>query len=192
MPLDPAAAPSLDDLFEALATRGTGAYGLSDVTQLEHALQAAALAEAEGLGEAQTIAALFHDIGHLFEAEHDVDLAAQGIDDKHEDGSADVLDPIFGPAIARPVRLHVASKRYLCAVEPAYFDALAPDSVTSLALQGGPMSTAEVAAFEADPWFAQGVALRRIDDRAKTPGLAVPPLSAYRAAAERLAAARAG
>ena len=49
MPLDPAAAPSLDDLFEALATRVTGAYGLSDFTQLEHALQAAALAEAEDL-----------------------------------------------------------------------------------------------------------------------------------------------
>lgn len=176
---------TLDQLFERMATRGTGAYGLSDVNQLEHALQSAALAEARGLGPAMTIAALFHDVGHLFE-EADVDLASEGVDDHHEDASADLLDPLFGPEVSAPVRLHVAAKRYLCGAEPAYFDKLSQDSRTSLAIQGGPMSAEEIAVFEAAPGFEAGVALRRIDDEAKVAGLEVPGLGAYRAMAEAL------
>ncbi|MEM9344323.1 MAG: HD domain-containing protein [Pseudomonadota bacterium] len=75
--------PTLPNLFTALVTRGNGAHGLSDVTQLEHALQTAVLARETGLSDAMVIAALFHDVGHLFESDEDVDLAAQGINDKH-------------------------------------------------------------------------------------------------------------
>ncbi|MEM0949418.1 MAG: HD domain-containing protein [Pseudomonadota bacterium] len=176
---------TLEMLFDRLGTRGTGAYGLADVNQLEHALQSAALAAAEKRGDGFTIAALFHDVGHLV-ADADVDLAAQGIDDRHEEASADVLLPIFGPEIAEPVRLHVASKRYLCTVEPDYYGKLSVDSVQSLELQGGLMSEDEVRDFEALPGFEHGVALRRIDDAAKVPGLAVPPLEAYRPVAQRV------
>ncbi len=175
---------TLETLFDRLATRGTGAYGLSDVNQLEHALQSAALAAAENRGDGFTIAALFHDVGHLV-ADEDVDLAAQGIDDRHEEASADVLLPLFGPEVAEPVRLHVASKRYLCTVEPDYYGKLSADSVQSLKLQGGLMSEDEVRAFEALPGHEHGVALRRIDDAAKVPGLDVPPLDSYRETARR-------
>lgn len=178
--------PTVDMLFERMATRGTGAYGLSDVNQLEHALQSAALAAQQGLDERMVIAALFHDIGHMFE-DADVDLAAEGIDDKHEDASAEVLHPLFGAAVSEPVRLHVASKRYLCATEAPYYDALAEDSKLSLKLQGGLMSADEIATFETNPHFREGVALRRIDDKAKVPGMAVPGLDAYREMADRLA-----
>jgi predicted HD phosphohydrolase len=30
------------------------------------------------------------------------------------------------PGLTEPIRLHVASKRYLCAVDPAYLDELSP------------------------------------------------------------------
>ena len=73
---------TLDLLFERLAKRGTGSYGLSDVSQLEHALQSAALARQSDSGDAFAIAALFRDVGHLL-ADEDIDLAAQGIDDRH-------------------------------------------------------------------------------------------------------------
>ncbi len=123
-------------------------------------------------------------MGHLV-ADEDVDLAAQGIDDRHEEASADVLLPLFGPEVAEPVRLHVASKRYLCTVEPDYYGKLSADSVQSLKLQGGLMSEDEVRAFEALPGHEHGVALRRIDDAAKVPGLDVPPLDSYRETARR-------
>ena len=180
---------TIDDLFERLGTRGTGAYGLSDVTQLEHALQAASLARNEGLSDRMVVAALFHDVGHLFE-EADTDLAAQGIDDKHEESSADLLAPLFGPDVAEPVRLHVASKRYLCSTESDYYDRLSEDSRLSLTLQGGLLSADEIAAFERNPYYRDGVALRRIDDRAKVAGLPVPDLDSYRETADAVLADR--
>src|SRR5262245_28126759 len=94
-----------DDLFALMRSRGNGRYGLSDVSQLEHALQSAALAAERQLGDALVIAALFHDLGHLLVGD-DVDLAEQGIDDVHEETSAGMLATIYGPAVAEPVRLH--------------------------------------------------------------------------------------
>lgn len=177
---------TLDLLFERLATRGTDAYGLSDVSQLDHALQSAALAAKEGLGHAMRIAALFHDVGHLV-ADHDVDLAAQGIDDRHEEASGDVLAELFGPEVSEPVRLHVAAKRYLCGAEPEYYEVLAADSKRSLELQGGPMRDRELREFEAQPHYKAALILRRIDDAAKVPGLEVPNLESYRKTAPTLA-----
>ena len=176
---------TVDQLFERLGTRGNGAYGLSSVTQLEHGLQSAALASERGLGDAMIIGALFHDIGHLGTAA-DVSLAEQGIDDRHEVASAEILARMFGPEISEPVRLHVNAKRYLCTVEADYRSRLSVDSLLSLKLQGGTLSDAEVAAFESEPHFRQAVALRRIDDDAKVPDLDVPGLEAYRALATSL------
>lgn len=176
---------TIEQLFERLGTRGNGAYGLSSVTQLDHGLQSAALAQERGLGDAMTIAALFHDVGHLGIAE-DVSLADQGIDDRHEFASAQILGRLFGPAVSEPVRLHVAAKRYLCTVEPDYLARLSEDSLVSLNLQGGTQSDEEKAAFESEPYFRDAVELRRIDDDAKVTGLVVPGLDSYRPMAEGL------
>jgi gamma-butyrobetaine dioxygenase len=74
----------------------------------------------------------------------------------------------------------VAAKRYFCAVDPAYWATLSAASVQSLALQGGPMSPAEVAEFAASPHFADAVQLRRFDDLGKEPALSTPPLEHFR------------
>jgi phosphonate degradation associated HDIG domain protein len=174
-----------DDLFTLMRSRGIGRYGLSAVSQMEHALQSAALAAARGLGDEIVIAALFHDLGHLLTGD-DADLAAQGIDDVHEETGAGMLESLFGPAVAEPVRLHVAAKRYLCGVNPAYYDKLSEDSRQSLALQGGPMTADEVAAFDRLEHRAAALALRLIDDEAKVPDLATPGLDSYREVARRI------
>ena len=72
----------------------------------------------------------------------------------------------FSPEVSEPVRLHVAAKRYLCAVEPDYFGKLSPDSVRSLGLQGGPMSADEIETFRRHPQHAEAVRLRRYDEEA--------------------------
>jgi phosphonate degradation associated HDIG domain protein len=176
---------SMDRIFQVLEGRGSGRYGLSSVTQKEHALQAADLAAKRGLGDQLVIAALFHDVGHLLVGE-DVDLAQAGLDDLHEVTSANALETLFGNSVSEPVRLHVAAKRYLCAVNPAYYDKLSEDSRRSLALQGGPMSPTEVAAFDSLEHRAAALALRIIDDEAKVAGVQTPPLDSYRAVAARL------
>ena len=78
-----------------------------------------------------------------------------------------------------PIALHVAAKRYLCAVEPGYLEALSGASALSLSLQGGPFNKAECAAFEAHPFFREALRLRRYDDLGKQPGVITPDVSHY-------------
>ncbi len=167
----------LHDLADLYAIRGAAQYGGEAVTQLEHGLQAAALALRAEADDELVAAALLHDVGHLLHAVGE-DGADRGLDDRHEESGERYLRRHFTPGVGGPVRLHVPAKRYLCAVEPGYFAALSPPSVASLALQGGPMTPAECRAFEADPYYAAAVRLRRWDDAAKVPGLTTP-LFAY-------------
>ncbi len=169
---------TVDTIVDLIGGKGQRQYGLSSVNQRAHALEAALLAEQAGCDDALIVAALVHDIGHMV---HDLgeDPAADGIDDRHEELGAVWLENRFGPAVTEPVRLHVAAKRYLCGTEADYFGRLSPDSVRSLALQGGPMSPAEIAAFEALPHHEAAVKLRRFDESAKVKGLATPDVEHY-------------
>jgi phosphonate degradation associated HDIG domain protein len=169
----------IDRLFTLFREKGQGAYGGEAVTQTEHALQCAHLAEQSGAGPELIAAALLHDVGHLLHGLPE-DLAERGIDGRHEEAGAGWLKRSFGPAAVDPVRLHVAAKRYLCAVEPEYRARLSDASQRSLRLQGGPMSSVEVSRFEQERWFRAAVAVRRWDDGAKVPGLVVPGLEHYR------------
>ena len=170
----------VDQLIELLRTKGASQYGGERVSQCEHALQTAALAEQEEAPPALIAAALLHDIGHLLHEEWE-QPALRGIDDQHEAIGADYLLPVFGPAVAEPVRLHVPAKRYLCATDPGYFARLSPGSVRSLALQGGPFTPARVAEFQTLPYAVDAVRIRRWDEAAKVPDRATPTLEQYRA-----------
>ena len=149
------------------------------ISQTEHALQCALLAEHES-GEPELIAAaLLHDIGHLM-TKLGQDAADRGIDDKHEGIGQGWLARHFTPRVAEAVGQHVAAKRYLCAARPDYFGTLSPASVRSLELQGGPMDAQETQAF-ADAAFAKdAVRLREWDDRGKVPGLETPDFAHFR------------
>jgi gamma-butyrobetaine dioxygenase len=175
----------VDALLRLFATRGEAAYHGEAVSQTEHALQAAHLAERDGAADAAVVAALLHDVGHLL-GRLPEDLAGRGIDGRHECAGAAWLARLFGPEVREPVRLHVPAKRYLCATEPAYLASLSPASLRSLGLQGGPLGPAEVAAFERQPHWQVAVRLRRWDDAAKVPGFAVPGLAHYRPRLEAL------
>jgi [1-hydroxy-2-(trimethylamino)ethyl]phosphonate dioxygenase len=152
---------------------GGSQYGGEAVSQLEHALQAATFAEADGASSPLIAAALLHDIGHLLHELPD-DAPEQGIDDQHELLGAAWLEARFIPDVVEPVKLHVAAKRYLCTVDPSYHSRLSPPSVTSLMLQGGPMSSEEVLAFDALPFAADAVRLRQWDEAAKVPLMVTP------------------
>ena len=101
------------------------------------------------------------------------------MDDLHEKLAGRWLARWFGADVVDPVRMHVDAKRYLCAVEPDYQEQLSPPSQLSLALQGGPMTDDEVEAFRESPHAAAAVSLRRWDDAAKDPTLAVAGLEEY-------------
>ena len=160
---------------ELFASEGAADYLGEAVTQSEHMLQAAALAEKAGAPPALVAAALLHDVGHFAGALTGHDLMS-GTDTRHGEAGAAWLARWFGEEVTEAVRLHVAAKRYLCAVEPGYAAALSPASVYTLGVQGGPMQDAELAEFEANQYAAAAVRVRRWDDAAKDPGAQVPPL----------------
>ncbi len=162
-----------------LLESGSGSLYFGEaVTQLEHALQTAALAERSGAPDALVVAALLHDIGHLLHG-LDEQAADRGIDARHEEVGESWLASRFSPAVSEPVRLHVAAKRYLCATDSLYVSGLSEASRQSLTLQGGPMSDSEVHAFERTPWAQDAIRLRRWDDAAKVPELRVPDVTHY-------------
>jgi len=177
MTLGPDVVASIRALLE---TSGAAMYAGEPVTQREHALQCAWLAEQERAPDVLVIAALLHDIGHLLHGGAE-DVAARGRDARHEDVGQRWLEQFFGPEVTEPVRLHVDAKRYLCGSDPVYAASLSPASRQSLALQGGPFSETQAADFLRQPFAQNAVHLRRWDDRAKVPGLRIPGFTHYAA-----------
>jgi [1-hydroxy-2-(trimethylamino)ethyl]phosphonate dioxygenase len=171
--------PVIDAIFEVFHRHGDDVYLGEEVSLTEHMLQTAQAAEQDTAPAALVAAAVLHDFGHMVHDE-DVDAAEHGVDTVHEELGAEFLRANFPPQVTEPIRLHVASKRYLCAVEPDYLAELSDASRHSLDLQGGPFSRAEVLEFEQGPFFRSAVRLRRYDDIAKIPGLETPPLEHYR------------
>lgn len=172
----------LHDLF---LRRGDSEYGGEAVTQLEHALQSATLAEQAAAAPSLIVAALLHDIGHLL---HDLaeDAPDRGVDDHHEDRGSRFLERHFSTEVTAPVRLHVAAKRYLCTVDPSYLARLSQPSLVSLQLQGGLMNQQELEAFRGHPQWQDALSLRRWDDIAKVPGLKTPDVEHFLAYLESL------
>jgi predicted HD phosphohydrolase len=180
---------STSDLFDLYESKGHEPYGES-VTQIQHALQCAALARDEHASDAMIVAALFHDVGHLVGDVHDrPELLSGEVDDDHEAIGARILSPLFGPAVAQPVSLHVTAKRWRCTCEPAYFDRLSEASKLTLKAQGGLLSDEECLRFEEHHGFVDALVLRTWDDEAKTVGLAVGTLDDYVGLVNSLAAA---
>src|SRR5262249_35378389 len=135
----------IDQIFGLFERFGSESYGES-ATQLQHALQVAELARRNGCTSALIAASLLHDIGQFLD---DAGNAAEtlGVDARHEISGAKFLEAHFPASVSEPVRLHVAAKRYLCAVEPGYLAALSRASTLSLKYQGGPMSVEEIRTF---------------------------------------------
>jgi gamma-butyrobetaine dioxygenase len=156
---------SLDELLALLRSSAGLRCDGEPVTQLEHALQCAALAMQSGADDALIAAALLHDVGHLQPLRHP---SVTGEDDHHNVGARQ-LGRLFGPAVTEPIRLHVAAKRFLVATAADYAGLLSEESQRSLQTQGGSMNAAECEVFAVQPFAADAVRLRRWDDLAKSP-----------------------
>ena len=169
----------VDALFNYMEERGQSFYD-EVVTQLEHALQCAALAQQNDAGPTLITSALLHDIGHFILDEHNADKAFLATDLNHEEIGAQYMEPFFPEAVTTPIRLHVPAKRYLCTTDASYHDGLSDASKKSLIVQGGIMSDEEREAFEQIPHFQDALTLRRWDDLAKVKGLKTIRLETYR------------
>ena len=179
----------VDVIVGLFATEGAAAYLGEPVSQAAHMLQCAALAERDGASDALVAAALLHDVGHFTGTGARTDDRSdprEGTDNRHSYTGALWLSQWFGLEVTEPVRLHVDAKRYLCACVPGYAAGLSPASLSTLALQGGPMQDSELADFEENPYAAAACRVRRWDDAAKDPQAPVPQFDHFRPVLRRL------
>ena len=165
--------PMVEQLISLLAESAEHSYG-EDLSMLDHALQSASAIEAAGGDDDLVAAALLHDIGHLLGP-----AGAHGYPD-HAEAGALFLKPWLPAPITEPIRLHVAAKRHLVAVDPDYHSKLSRASQITLEQQGGPFDAAESKSFLAEAQATRAMQLRRCDDLGKEPGLEVKELERHR------------
>lgn len=156
--------------------RKYGEYGYigEEVTQLQHATQAALLAEEKYKNQPEIILGAFlHDIGHLFEYQNpnldimEIDNVNYGIKN-HEKIGADYLRKLnFSEITCSLVENHIKIKRYLLTKNPDYIKKLSNASKQSFKFQGGYMNQSEISKFEEDSNFNLYIDLRNWDDQAK-------------------------
>ncbi|WP_332748336.1 phosphonate degradation HD-domain oxygenase [Hydrogenophaga sp.] len=171
---------TIDEIGELLLRKGAAQYGGEPVSQLDHALQCAHLAEAAGESAPTMAAALLHDLGHMLRGEGvDAGGAEAPRDDLHQYIALPFLRATFDDDVLEPIRLHVDAKRYLCHIDPTYLDTLSPASVRSLQLQGGAFDAEQADRFMKNPHAQAAVRLRRYDDLAKVPGARTPSLGHF-------------
>ncbi len=157
-----------ESFVELYSRQGHVAYAGEPVFHLAHAWQCGQLALYAEASPHLQLACWLHDLGHLLGPEG-LTPTLEGHNDQHERVGADLIEALWGPMVAEPVRLHVQAKRYLVKRNPHYLDRLSEDSRRSLCLQGGAMNDAECEAFERSPHHKPALLLRVWDEQAKQP-----------------------
>jgi phosphonate degradation associated HDIG domain protein len=177
-----------DEIFGLYENYGGAEYAGEKVSQLEHMVQAAQLAEEQGYEEEVILAAFLHDIGHISEAAKDDNgtLSADrrmdgfGIKDHEELGAEFLQKKGFSKKVVRLVESHVEAKRYLTVKDPSYYAQLSEASKKTLEYQGGPMTEEEADAFEKYPLFSLIINMRKWDEQAKIENKPMPDLAHYK------------
>jgi phosphonate degradation associated HDIG domain protein len=171
----------VDEVFDLYEKFGQADYIGEPVSQIEHMCQAAHLAEKEGFDDEVILAAFFHDIGHLFALDQNLEnMGGYGVM-RHEKLGADYLRKMgFTEKVAKLVENHVQAKRYLTFRNSEYLDKLSVASKKTLEYQGGVMTEAEALAFEKDSLFELSLKMRTWDELAKEEHKDLPDLKKYK------------
>ena len=169
-----------DEIIEIFRVKGGEDYAGEEITQLEHACQAAQLAEQQGFDDEVILAALLHDLGHLLSEDEEDDMDGFGVKDHEAVGANFLKEKGFSEKVTTLVNSHVAAKRYLCFANKRYFENLSEASKMTLAFQGGPMTEAEAKAFEQNPLKNLIIRMRTWDEEAKLTDAPVPSLQVYK------------
>ena len=157
---------------------GSKDYIGEEVTQIEHMVQAAMLAEENNDSVEVILGALFHDIGHLVAFDKET-MGNFGIKN-HQVLGANFLRQLGIPEIIPElVESHVNSKKYL-ARDENYYNSLSKASQTTLKYQGGIFNDEEALEYESFPNFELYIKIRLYDDAAKEPNKTMKPLNYYK------------
>tara|TARA_B100001094_G_scaffold294004_1_gene314289 strand:- start:2161 stop:2703 length:543 start_codon:yes stop_codon:yes gene_type:complete len=169
----------LQNLFNLYTKYGDYDYIGEDVSQIEHMIQAAMLAEENNEEKDIVISCFLHDIGHLI----GIDKKLNGDDFgtfTHELIGKDYLYEIgFKYPIPELVYNHVYAKRYLVSKYPEYYKKLSDASKVTLKQQGGALDEKEMKFFEQDELFEISLRIRTYDEMAKNKDKIMKPVEFY-------------
>ncbi len=170
----------IQEIRDLFLLQGDEMYFGEEISQFEHAAQAAMLAQKQGFDIEVQLAAFLHDIGHLLPAASDEELMEVYGRKNHEGVAADWLRTRgFSEKMAVLIENHVNAKRYLCYANTAYYENLSEASKKTLTFQGGVMSDVEAEEFKKKPLFDTIIRMRQWDEAAKVVGLNTPGLEYY-------------
>jgi phosphonate degradation associated HDIG domain protein len=169
-----------DDIIEIFRVKGGEDYAGEEITQLEHACQAAQLAEQQGFDDEVILAALLHDLGHLLSEDEEDDMDGFGVKDHESVGAEFLKQKGFSDRVTTLIKSHVQAKRYLCFANKRYYDNLSNASKMTLGFQGGPMTEEEAKEFEQNPLKNLIIRMRTWDEEAKLTNVPVPNMQVYR------------
>jgi len=170
--------PAVLEEIAALLNSLRGVFDGEAVDELDHALQAAGHAIADGADDDLVLASALHDLARS-------PMIGVAVDAPHDRIAREWLTPRFGERVGWLAGAHVAAKRYLVAVEPGYGAGLSAESVATLRIQGGADVDDE---WVSHPWWSDAVRLRRYDDCAKVPGAQAPSIDDVVEVARRVCA----
>lgn len=128
-------------LFGFLRAQGDGNYLGEQISQLEHSLQAAALATNSGADQELVLAALLHDVGRFLPSSAKLPVMSDADGTYIGTASHDVVGERYLRSIGFPNRVcqivgaHVWAKRFLCATEEGYWESLSKTSKSTLVYQ---------------------------------------------------------
>jgi len=158
-----------------LEKHGERGYIGEDLTQKQHAVQAALLAEdycEENnilIKKDLVLAALLHDIGHLllYEDEKIEKMGDLGILHHEKQGAVYLKNLGYSDLVCKLVESHVKTKRYMISCDKNYYNNLSDASKKTFNYQGGIMKLYEILNFEKNPLFKYFLKIREWDDMAK-------------------------
>jgi len=171
---------------------GTSSYSIGEkITQIEHGLQAAKMAEDKCYDEEIIIAALLHDIGHILEmdtvnAMGNGTTGNLGVKDHEKLGAEYLRKHNFPERVVSMVLNHVNTKRYLVSKNEKYKLELSDASLKTLEFQNGKMTDRECCDFENDPYFKEHLIIRELDDLAKEEYVKTKTLDDYKYLIDKL------
>ena len=157
-------------------------YDGEPVSQTSHMMQCAMLAMKDTNDEELALGAFLHDIGHLLKNEIPLEtMAGYGVVNHEAIGAVYLQQRDFSKRVIAIVENHVAAKRYLVATEAGYLQSLSAASLHTLQLQGGAMTIEEADLFKKHPFFNDIIMVRKWDEQAKDPNIALDATHDFKA-----------
>lgn len=158
----------VNEVFSLYTEYGEEDYIGEKMTQLDHALQTAYMAQENDYSNEIILGCFLHDIGHLVGLKDCSDKMHNLGIYKHEIIGAEYLEKRNFPAVVCDiVRNHVNAKRYLITTNPEYYKKLSLASQGTLVYQGGKMTEKELKEFNKDPLKDVYIKIREWEDTSK-------------------------